>query len=90
MTASTNDSVSVEDNTTDNENDLHSNDTPIPATMATPNSTIKVDMRNFQERCYRVFAQMAENSSVMIKNFEKTNALIERVYQQMDRLIDKL
>ena len=56
--------------------------------MVTPNLTIKVDKRNFQERCYGVFVQMAENNSVMVKNFEKINALLERVDRQMDRLID--
>ena len=90
VTTSASDSVSVEDNTTDNDNDLHSKDTPIPAMTTTPNSTTKVDKKNFQERCYGVFVQMAENSSVMVKNFEKTNALLERVDRQMDRLIDKL
>ena len=85
VTTSANDSVSLDDSTTENEND-----SPIPATTTTPNSTSKVDKRNFQERCYGVFVQMAENSSIMVKNFEKTNALLERVDQQMDRLIDKL
>jgi hypothetical protein len=44
---SANDSVSVEDSTTDNENDLYSKDSLFPTTMTTPNSTIKVDKRNF-------------------------------------------
>ena len=90
VTASANDSVSMEDSTTDNETDLHSKDTAFSTTMTTPNSTIKVDKRNFQERCYGVFVQMAENSSVMVKNFEKTSALLERVDRQMDKLIEKL
>ena len=47
VTASANNSVSVEDSTTDNETHLHSKDTPLPATMTTTNSTIKVDKRNF-------------------------------------------
>ena len=85
VTTSANDSVSVDDNNTENEND-----SPIPATTTILNSTIKVDKRNFQERCYGVFLQMAENCSLMVKNFEKTNALLERVDRQMDRLIDKL
>ena len=50
LTTSANDHVSVEDSTTENENDLHSNDSPIPTTTATSNSTIKVDERNFQKR----------------------------------------
>jgi hypothetical protein len=43
VTASANDSISVEDSTTDNETDLHSKDIPLPATMTTPNSIIKDD-----------------------------------------------
>ena len=83
VTSSANDSVTLEDSTIKNEND-----TPILATTTTPNSTSKVDKRNFQKRCYGVFVQMAENSSIMVKNFEKTDALLERVDQQMDRLIE--
>ena len=60
VTTFASDSVSVEDNITDNENDLHSKDIPILAMTAIPNSTIKVDKRNFQERCYGIFVQMAE------------------------------
>ena len=81
VTASANDSLSVEDSTTDIEKDLHSKDTPTPTTTATPNSTTKVDKKNFQEQCYGVFIQMAENSLVMVQNFEKTNALPEKVEQ---------
>ena len=62
VTTSVNDYVSVKNSITYNKNDLYSKYTPIPVTMATPNSTIKVDKRNFQERCYGVFVQMAENN----------------------------
>lgn len=88
VTASANDSASVGDSTTDIEKHPSSSDTPTPA----PSQTLatKVDKKNFQEQCYGVFMQMAENSSVMVKNFEKTNALLENVERQMDRLIDKL
>ena len=88
VTTSVNDYVSVKYSTTDNGNDLHSNDTLISATMTILNSTIKIDKRNFQKRCFGVFAQMAKNSSVMVKNFEKNNVLLERVDRQMDRLIE--
>jgi hypothetical protein len=59
---SANDYVSIKDNTTNYENYLHSTNTPIPTTMTTPKSTIKVDKRFFQERCYEVFVQMVENN----------------------------
>ena len=42
VTTSVNDYVSIEDNTTNIENDLHSNDIP----TTTPNSTTKVDKKN--------------------------------------------
>ena len=84
--ASANDSMNVEESTMDIQNDQNSNGIP----MLTTTSAIKVDKKNFQKQCYGVFVQMAENSSVMVKNFEKTNALLEKVERQMDRLIDKL
>jgi hypothetical protein len=89
-TTSANNYVSVEDSTTGNENDLHSKVTPIPATITTLNSTIKADKKKFQERCYGVFVQMAKNGSVMINNFGKPNALLERVDGQMNKFIEKL
>ena len=75
VTASANDSMSVEENTTNIEKDQNSNNIPISTTTL----AIKMDKKNFQKQCYNVFIQMAENSSVMVKNFEKTNALLEKV-----------
>ena len=49
VTTHVNNYVDVEDITIDIENDLHSNDTP--TTIVTLNSAIKVDKKNFQERC---------------------------------------
>ena len=86
VTASANDSMNIEVSTMDIQNDQNSNDIP----MSTTTPAIKVDKKNFQEQCYDIFVQMAENNSVMVKNFEKTNALVEKVEWQMDRLIDKL
>ena len=74
VTASANDSMSVEESTTDIEKDQNSNDIPISTTTL----AIKVDKKNFQEQCYSVFIQMAKKNSIMVKNFEKTNALLER------------
>ena len=67
VTAFANDSMNVEESTMDIQKDQNSNDIPISTT--TP--AIKVDKKNFQEQCYGVFIKMAENSSVMVKNFEK-------------------
>ena len=75
VTTFANDSMSVEESTTDIKKDQNSNDIPISTTTL----AIKVDKKNFQEQCYSVFIQMAKNSSVMVKNFEKTNALLEKV-----------
>lgn len=77
VTTSAKDYVSVEDSTTDIEKDLHSNDTP--TTTATPNSTTKVDKKNFQEQCFGLFFQMAKNSSIMVNFFEKTDASLEMI-----------
>jgi len=57
----------------DNEKDSNSGNTPI----LTP--TTKVDKKNFQKQCYGVFMQMAKNSLVIVKNFEKNNTLLEKV-----------
>ena len=46
--------------------------------------------QNFYDRAISIFEKMVENSTVMMHNFEKTNALLERVDYQMDRLINKL
>ena len=86
VTASANDSMNVEESTMDIQKDQNSNDIP----MSTTTLAIKVDKKKFQKQCYSIFVQMAENSSVMVKNFEKTNALLKKVERQMDRLIDKL
>lgn len=86
VTASANNSAISDDNTIDIDNDLHSKESPLP----TPNSAIKGDKKSFQEQCYGVFIKMAENSSVMVQNFQETNALLQKVERQMDRLIDKL
>ena len=87
VTTSANNDVSVKDNTIDIENDLHLKDTLI--TTTTPNPTTKVNKKNFQECCYEVFVQLAENSLVVIKNFEITKTLLEKVDRKMDRFIDK-
>ena len=75
MTISANDSMSIEESTTNIEKDQNSNDILISTTAL----AIKVDKKNFQKQCYGIFIQMVENSSVMVKNFEKTNALLEKV-----------
>ena len=52
------------------------------------NSLVKSGKKNFQERTYSLFIQMVESNFVMVKNFEKTNALLEKVEHQIDRLLD--
>jgi hypothetical protein len=54
------------------------------------NSSVKFGKKNFQEQTYGLFTQMVKNNSVIVKNFDKTNALLEKVEPQMDRLINKL
>lgn len=56
----------------------------------TTNSSQKQTKKNFQDQTLGMFTQMIENSTIMVRNFEKTNALLEKVERQMDRLIDKL
>jgi len=56
----------------------------------TTNSSKKQTKKNLQDQTHSMFTQMVENSTMMVRNFEKTNALLEKVERQMDRLIDKL
>jgi hypothetical protein len=80
--ASANGSTCIEDNTEEPEKKQISE--------PTPTSSVKSGKKNFQEQTFGLFIQMIENNYVMVKNFEKTNALLERVDRQIDRLIDKL
>jgi hypothetical protein len=82
VTASANGSTCIEDSTEKPEKEQISE--------PTSTSSLKSGKKSFQEQIFGLFTQMVENSSVMVKNFEKTNALLERVDRQMDRLIDKL
>lgn len=83
VTASANNSTCVEGSKDEVEKEQNSE--------VVPTSSLKSDSKkSFQEQCFGVFMQMAENSTTMVKNFEKTNVLLEKVERQMDRLIDKL
>jgi hypothetical protein len=37
-----------------------------------------------------MFIEMVENNTITMKNFEKTNLLLEKVHHQMDWFINKL
>lgn len=67
VTRSVNNYISVENNTTNIENDLHSNDTPTMTIIQ--NSVTKVNKKNFYDHCYGVFVKMAKNSSIMVNFF---------------------
>lgn len=45
---------------------------------------------HFHDRAIDIFEKMAETSTCLMKEFERTNALLERVDHQFDRLINKL
>lgn len=80
--------------TTDNSKEIGENCTPDSTTDAsigdiTPASSTKGKL-NFHQKAIDIFEKMAENSVGLLKHFEKTNQLLERVDYQMDRLIDKL
>lgn len=62
---------------------------PQSATTSTPPSTSK-NKQNFHDRAIDIFEKMAESNTCLLKNFEKTNELLERVDYQFDRLINKL
>jgi len=43
----------------------------------------------FHQKVIDVFEKMAQNSTNLMKHFEKTNCLLERINYQMDHLIEK-
>jgi hypothetical protein len=88
ISASANNSASSLENVEEPEKlDLNEKD---QSSDITTTSSLKTGKKSFQEQTYGLFTKMVENSTVMAKNFEKTNALLENMSSQMDRLIEKL
>ena len=80
--------------TTASNGENQSNSTPdemksLITTIPTPPSTSK-GKENFQERAIGIFEKMAENSTNLIKCFERNNELLQNLDNQFDRLINKL
>ncbi len=84
VSATTTDQTDVDSNISPDEDDLSKSNL-----MSTPPSTSK-GKQNFHSRAIDIFEKMAETSTSLIKNFERTNQLLERVDYQFDRLINKL
>jgi PAB1-binding protein PBP1 len=83
VSATTNDHIQLQSNSTP-DGDGESASTTI---QSTPTSKGK---QTFHDRAIQIFEKMAETSTGLMKNFEKTNELLERVDHQFDRLINKL
>jgi len=60
---------------------------PTPTTISTPPSKGK---QSFHDRTIDIFEKMPETNTCLMKNFERTNELLERVDHQFDHLINKL
>lgn len=79
--------------TTDNV-EFQSNSTPdvesTPTTTTTTSTPTSKGKHNFHDRAIDIFEKMAETSTGLMKHFERTNELLERVDYQFDRLINKL
>ena len=80
--------------TTASHRENQSNSTPdevesLTTTIPTPPSTSK-GKGNFQERAIGIFEKMAENSTNLMKCFEKNNELLQNLDNQCDCLINKL
>ena len=84
VSATTNDQADLDSNSSPNEDNLLKS-----SFMSTPPSTSK-GKQNFHDRAIDIFEKMAETSTSLMKNFERTNQLLERVDFQFDRLINKL
>ncbi len=84
VSATTTDQANFELNSSPEEDTLSKS-----TTGHTPPSSSK-DKQNFHDRAIDIFERMAETSTSLMKNFERTNQLLERVDHQFDRLINKL
>jgi len=60
---------------------------PTSTTMST--STLK-GKQNFTDRAIDIYEKIAKISTSLMKNFEMTNELLEKVDYQFDHLINKL
>ncbi len=80
--------------TTDDTGEFQTSTTPnmINSPHSTSNTTPQrpKGKQAFNDRAIDIFEKMAETSSSLLKNFERTNELLERVDNQFDRLINKL
>jgi hypothetical protein len=81
-------SATTTDNAQSQTNSVQENEgAQISTTITTPTSKGK---QHFHDRAIDIFEKMAETSTSLMKNFERTNELLQRVDYQFDRLINKL
>jgi hypothetical protein len=81
--------------TTTNNMDFHNTSSPkmdsLPDSTSTPSSTSKSEgKQKNSDRAIDIFEKMAEIGTSLMKDFERTNALLERIDSQFDCLINKL
>ena len=63
----------------------------LPESTSIPSSTSKSkDKQKNSDRAIDIFEKMAEIGTSLMKDFERINALLERVDSQFDCLINKL
>jgi hypothetical protein len=63
----------------------------LPESTSIPSSTSKSKgKQNFYDRAINIYEKMAEIGTDLMKEFERTNALLKRVDSQFDCLINKL
>lgn len=61
---------------------------PIGTPQSDPPSASKKN--KFQDQALQYFGKMVDNGAAMLDHFARTNELLHKVDQQMDRLIEKL
>ncbi len=87
VSATTTDNVEIQTNSAQDVESAQTSTTVTTTTMTTPTSKGK---QHFHDRAIDIFEKMAETSTGLMKFFERTNELLERVDYQFDRLINKL
>jgi hypothetical protein len=73
------------------ENSANANDDvlqPVSTLQSEPSSASKKN--KFQDQALHYFGKMVDNGVAMLDHFARTNELLQKVDQQMDRLIEKL
>jgi len=89
VSTTTIDHVQIKTNSTPDVESAPTSTTISISTIIVSTSTSK-GKQNFHDRAIEIFEKIVETSTSLMKNFERTNELLERVDYQFNCLINKL